>query len=354
MADQSGGGGGNNAMMRDYRKGNWNVNETMILIEAKKMDDERRTKRSEESGEGAGGGAGRGGGAKPSEPRWKWVEDYCWRRGCFRSQNQCNDKWDNLMRDYKKVREYERRRTGEEEEDEAASYWKIEKSERKERNLPTNMMPQIYEALVDVVERRAGGGGAQRAAAAASASVATYSIGHPNPDVIVSTGYAVETPIQPPLPPQQHALPGPIVPALPPSSQTPEAPPQLPSAAASQPLPTPESESSEHSDSPAKRRRRGGDRGAAASEDRHEPCDVGTAISRSASIIAEALQACDEREERRHRDLVGLHERRLKLEESKTEINRQGNDGLVSAINKLASSIHALASTSSSKNPPSS
>ncbi|KAL3742472.1 hypothetical protein ACJRO7_017879 [Eucalyptus globulus] len=353
MADQSG-GGGNNAMMRDYRKGNWNVNETMILIEAKKMDDERRTKRSEESGEGVGGGAGRGG-AKPSEPRWKWVEDYCWRRGCCRSQNQCNDKWDNLMRDYKKVREYERRRTGEEEE--VASYWKIEKSERKERNLPTNMMPQIYEALVDVVERRAGGGGgggggaggaegSQRATAAASASITAYSIGHPNPDVIVSTGYVVETPIQPPLPPQQHVLPGPIVPALPPPSQTPEAPPQLPSAAASQPFPSPESEPSEHSDTPAKRRRRGGDRGGAASEDRHEPGDVGTAISRSASIIAEALQACDEREERRHRDLVGLHERRLKLEESKTEINRQGIDGLVSAIDKLANSIHALASSS--------
>ncbi|KAI3420482.1 Myb-like domain-containing protein [Psidium guajava] len=344
MADQSGGsGGGGHVMMRDYRKGNWNVNDTMVLIEAKKMDDERRAKRSEESSEGAGRG-----GAKPSEPRWKWVEDYCWRRGCYRSQNQCNDKWDNLMRDYKKVREYERRRAAEEAE--AASYWKMEKSERKERNLPTNMMPQIYEALVDVVERR--GGGVQGAAGAASASVASYSIGPLNPDIIVTTGYSAETPIHPPLPPQQqHVFLGPIAPALPPPSQTPEAPPQLPSAATSQPLPTPESEPSEHSDSPAKRRRRGGGAG---SEDRRGPGgDVGTAISSSASIIAEALRACDEREERRHRDLVGLHERRLKLEESKTEISRQGIDGLVSAINKLASSIHALAS-SSSKNQSSS
>lgn len=226
-------------MMRDYRKGNWNVNETMVLIEAKKMDDERRTKRIEDSGEG---GSGRGGGAKPSEPRWKWVEDYCWRKGCVRSQNQCNDKWDNLMRDYKKVREYERRRAGEEAEAEAASYWKMEKSERKDRSLPTNMMPQIYEALVDVVERRGGGGGGgvQGAAAAPSASVASYSIGHSNPDIIVTAGYLVETPIQPPLPPQQqHVFPGPIAPALPPPSPTPEALPQLPSAATSQPLPTP-------------------------------------------------------------------------------------------------------------------
>ncbi|CAA6671852.1 unnamed protein product [Spirodela intermedia] len=82
---------------REYRKGNWTLEETMSLIEAKSMDKERRTKRV------AGGGG-------PSELRWKWVEDYCWKMGCHRSQNQCNDKWDNLMRDYKKVRATRRRR----------------------------------------------------------------------------------------------------------------------------------------------------------------------------------------------------------------------------------------------------
>ncbi|KAI4372645.1 hypothetical protein MLD38_010848 [Melastoma candidum] len=148
--------------MREYRKGNWTVSETMVLIEAKKMDDERRTvKRSP----GMGGGGG-GGGKASMEPRWKWIEDYCWRKGCYRSQNQCNDKWDNLMRDYKKVRDYELRRTGngggggggvESGVSSSSSYWKMEKTERKERNLPANMILQIYEALVDVVERKGGG-----------------------------------------------------------------------------------------------------------------------------------------------------------------------------------------------------
>jgi hypothetical protein len=138
MADS----GGNSIIMRDYRKGNWTPNETMILIEAKKMDDERRMKRSGDS-------EGRN---KSGEPRWKWVEDYCWRRDCLRSQNQCNDKWDNLMRDYKKVRDYERKIGGEEKA--GGSYWNIERNERKERNLPTNMSPQIYDALVEVVERK--------------------------------------------------------------------------------------------------------------------------------------------------------------------------------------------------------
>lgn len=125
---------------REYRKGNWTLHETLVLITAKKMDDERRMSRGSER-------EGRG---KPAEQRWKWVEDYCWRNGCMRSQNQCNDRWDNLMRDYKKVRDHERKAV----ESGGASYWKLERHERKEMNLPSNLLPQIYEALVDVVERR--------------------------------------------------------------------------------------------------------------------------------------------------------------------------------------------------------
>lgn len=143
------------SIMREYRKGNWTVSETMILIEAKKMDDERRMKRS------TGGTDSEGSMIrinKPAELRWKWVEDYCWRKNCMRSQNQCNDKWDNLMRDYKKVRDYERKlpstTTSSTEHCQDQSYWKLEKNDRKEQNLPTNMLPQIYDALVGVVERK--------------------------------------------------------------------------------------------------------------------------------------------------------------------------------------------------------
>lgn len=118
-----------------------------------------------------------------------------------------------------------------------------------------------------------------------------------------------------------------------------------------------DSDTSEYSDSPAKRRKRGGaeggsgdqqgtSAGATATASASTPQELGAAISKSASIIADALQSCEEREERRHRDLVSLHERRLKIEESKTEINREGINGLVDAINKLANSILALASSS--------
>ncbi|KAM4101394.1 hypothetical protein ACJW30_05G140400 [Castanea mollissima] len=346
MAEQGG-----NSIMRDYRKGNWTPDETMILIDAKKTDDERRTKRSSGGDTSSEVSLGRN---KSIEPRWKWVEDYCWRKGCFRSQNQCNDKWDNLMRDYKKVRDYERRiaESGEGTNVER-SYWKIERNERKERNLPTNMSPQIYQALVEVVEKKLGANVSQRIVVGTGVPMPVAS----NPNV----GFVMDRPVSLPLvqhhistttttttpPPPTLALPAPPAPTLPPLPSL-AAPPAL---TYSQHMPTMcdslDSDTSEHSDSPAKRRRKGGESGegtsgtANASSSSHE---VGTAISKSASIIAEALQASEEREERRHRELLSLQERRLEIEESKTEINRQGINGLVDAINKLADSIHALAS----------
>lgn len=123
--------------LRDYRKGNWTVEETLVLIEAKRMDDQRRMNRL-------------GDGGKPTELRWKWVEDYCWKNRCLRSQNQCNDKWDNLMRDFKKVREYER--LAAEIGEHHKSYWEMERNERKDNSLPSNMLLRVYNALLDVVE----------------------------------------------------------------------------------------------------------------------------------------------------------------------------------------------------------
>ncbi|XP_022847715.1 trihelix transcription factor ASR3-like [Olea europaea var. sylvestris] len=292
---------------REYRKGNWTVAETMVLIEAKKMDDERRLM-IRHGGESSSSG-------KPGELRWKRVEDYCWKNGCLRSHNQCNDKWDNLMRDFKKVREYQRRVAvaggdggGEK------SYWKIDKNERKEHSLPSNMLPQIFDALVQVMERKSqaemvggsGGGGVIVPAAEAQTML---------------------LPLQPP-------------------AQAPTRPFAEPS------FPTVDSDTSEHSESPAKRRRRSGERGgdggdgAVGGGSLQEVC---SAISQSGSTIAEAIQSSEEREERRHREVLSLHERRLQIEESNAEINRQGINGIVDAINKLANSMLDLASQ---KNQP--
>lgn len=120
-----------------------------------------------------------------------------------------------------------------------------------------------------------------------------------------------------------------------------------------------DSDTSEYSDSPAKRRRGGGGEGTSgaggaggttttATASGSTSIEVGSAISKSASIIAEAIQASEEREERRHQDVLNLLERRLKIEESNTEII----NGLVDAINKLANSILALAADRTQQPPP--
>lgn len=100
--------------------------------------------------------------------------------------------------------------------------------------------------------------------------------------------------------------------------------------------------------SPAKRRRTTPGETIAGGEREAEEVAVGTALSRSASVIAQVIRESEEKRERRHKEVVSLQERRLKIEESKAEINRQGMSGLVEAINKLATSILALASSSSS------
>ncbi|CAL1361003.1 unnamed protein product [Linum trigynum] len=406
MADQGGGGGGS-VMIRDYRKGNWTVTETMVLIEAKRMDEERRTKR-----------IGASGNSKPAELRWKWVEDYCWRKGCFRSQNQCNDKWDNLMRDYKKVRDYHRRlpppfppSAAAEEAAAAAStttsassYWKLDKNERKERNLPSNMLPQIYDALVDVVESRGGGGGSHPTSGANTPRTPSVSPSSGKPMIDQSTNDLLHNhplhqqqqqpppaiALPPPLltaPPRQHpisvlpraqpAVPPPPPPhpltalPLPPHSH----PPPPPTHPPHQPSPTTSDDgSSEEEDSlgspppaPNKRMRttslsgcggggeegtsRGGGGTTATSSPSTSSADEGdrvVVVGREISRVAEAIQACQEGQERRHREMVSLQERRLEIEESNTEITRHGINGLVGAVNKLANSILALASSSSS------
>ncbi|KAG1348072.1 trihelix transcription factor ASR3 [Cocos nucifera] len=229
---------------RDYRKGNWTLNETMVLIEAKKTDNERRMKRLKKSEERMGGSSSS---SRSSEMRWKWVEDYCWRYGCYRSQNQCNDRWDNLMRDFKKVRTYEM--SFKVEESDRLSYWKLERHERKERNLPSSLLPEIYEALIEVVERR-------------------------------------------------------------------------------------DSDDDENSNSPERKRRRGG-----ISSSKSNSHKVSSAISKCASILAETFQASEEKEMRRHKDLMRIKERKAKIEQSKAEISVQSMDSLAAAINQLASSI---------------
>ncbi|XP_020594660.1 uncharacterized protein LOC110034753 [Phalaenopsis equestris] len=277
---------------REYRKGNWTVHETLILITAKRLDDDRRTRSGATTSSEEPSAAPRS-----AEQRWKWVENYCWKHGCLRSQNQCNDKWDNLLRDYKKVRDYESRAATSSAAAAPSSYWSLERHERKERNLPTNLAFEVYEALTDVLSRRATlrGGGSSTAAAPHSRPL-------PLPPPLPP----------PPPPPQQASVSGEMTPEG--SSETEgsggdgdgsPSPPPPPSGG---------------------KRRRG----------------LGSSVVRGAAELARTLMACEERKERRHRDLMELEERRLRMEENRTEMNRQAVAGLIAAVNGLSAAIHSL------------
>eukprot|EP00246_Nothoceros_aenigmaticus_P017756 TRINITY_DN889_c0_g1_i2.p1 TRINITY_DN889_c0_g1~~TRINITY_DN889_c0_g1_i2.p1 ORF type:complete len:295 (+),score=52.14 TRINITY_DN889_c0_g1_i2:126-1010(+) len=257
---------------REYRKGNWTLQETMILISAKKLDDERRLKGGDKEK------------SKTAEFRWKWVENYCWKNDCQRSQNQCNDKWDNLLRDYKKVREHESKlMLGQK------SYWQLEKHERKERSLPSNLSTQVYEALHDIIDKR-----------------------HHTPKLTHSGGTAGTTPVP------MQALPAPSDHHQPVSDGD---------------------DSSENDDS-------GGVHPSPAKKRKYTPSSdgIGPALSKSTSELSQTLLACEEMKEKRHKDLLAVEERKVHIEEAKTEISRQGINGLIEAVNNLAHAILTLAS----------
>ncbi|CAL5014233.1 unnamed protein product [Urochloa decumbens] len=310
---------------RDYRKGNWTLHETLILITAKRLDDDRRAGAVVAGGGVIHGHGGHGHGSpttpRSAEQRWKWVENYCWNHGCLRSQNQCNDKWDNLLRDYKKVRDYESRTAT------AAagaapgaggvpSYWSMERHERKDRNLPTNLAPEVFDALTDVLSRRAA-----RRGGAAIAGAAPPQLALPPP------------PPAPPSPPKPLLVQPRPPPPTPLPLQTAVAPPAT-SVSAEELTGSSESgedEGSEEEDGdeePEPKRRRLN--------------RLGSSVVRSATVLARTLVACEEKRERRHREVLELEERRLRLEEQRTEVRRQGFAGLISAVNSLSGAIHAL------------
>ncbi|CAL5029377.1 unnamed protein product [Urochloa decumbens] len=326
---------------RDYRKGNWTLHETLILITAKRLDDDRRATGAVAGGGGVHGhghghhGHGHGSPTTPrsAEQRWKWVENYCWNHGCLRSQNQCNDKWDNLLRDYKKVRDYESRTAA------AAaaaggvtvsvsggvpSYWNMERHERKDRNLPTNLAPEVFDALTDVLSRRAARRGGAAIAGAAPPQL------------------ALPPPPQPPHPPAPPSPPKPLLvqPRPPPPTplplQTAVAPPAT--SVSAEEL-TGSSESGEEEGSEEEEEEDGDEE---PEPKRRRLNRLGSSVVRSATVLARTLVACEEKRERRHREVLELEERRLRLEEQRTEVRRQGFAGLISAVNSLSGAIHAL------------
>lgn len=286
-------------LVREYRRGNWTLPETMLLIEAKKrVHDDRHP-------------------ADQGLARWRWVEDYCWRAGCQRSQNQCNDRWDNLMRDYKKVRAYEH--AGVAGRGGAPSYWEMARAERKERCLPSNLLREIYEGMREIVEsRRMSCGGAGVLFLGAPATTNT------NP---------VDIPMQ--ASPLAQVLPRPLDQETHCSSESPERKrlrPSLDGLPGSSTAATASGHGDHHQELH-------GDQ----NSDDEEEDGLNGAIGRCAAILSGALESREAAEERRHREVMAVEERRNLARQTRREAGEQCMAGLAVAVSQLAGSMLALA-----------
>ncbi|KAM0860843.1 hypothetical protein ACQ4PT_046288 [Festuca glaucescens] len=287
-------------LVREYRRGNWTLPETMLLIEAKKrVHDDRHP-------------------ADQGLARWRWVEDYCWRAGCQRSQNQCNDRWDNLMRDYKKVRAYEH--AGVAGRGGAPSYWEMARAERKERCLPSNLLREIYEGMREIVESRrmscGGGGGGGVLFLGAPATTNT------NP---------VDIPMQ--ASPLAQVLPRPLETHC--SSESPERKRLRPSLDGLPGSSTPATASGhgDHHEEPQDDQ----------SSDDDDEDGLNGAIGRCAAILSGALESREAAEERRHREVMAVEERRSLARQARREAGEHCMAGLAVAVSQLAGSMLALA-----------
>lgn len=68
------------------------------------------------------------------------------------------------------------------------------------------------------------------------------------------------------------------------------------------------------------------------------------AMSKCTKDLAQILMKCEEKKDKRHLDILGVEERKLNMEQMKTEISKQGIAGLIHAVDNLTSAILTLAS----------
>ncbi|XP_073001531.1 uncharacterized protein [Typha latifolia] len=78
--------------------------------------------------------------ALSSYQKWKIISDNCMESDVIRSSNQCKRRWQSLLADYRKIREWESR-SG------AGSYWHFDGERRKELGLPVLFDQEIFDSM---------------------------------------------------------------------------------------------------------------------------------------------------------------------------------------------------------------
>lgn len=115
---------------RIYKKGPWSVSEMLVLQSAKREDVVR-------AGKGAPGIKHR-----TAQEKWQSIEDYCWSHFVQRSAQQCQDKWESMSAEFKKVKDFECGILPGQK-----PYWHMTIDERKSVRVPPNFQKEVYTAL---------------------------------------------------------------------------------------------------------------------------------------------------------------------------------------------------------------
>lgn len=84
------------------------------------------------------------------------------------------------------------------------------------------------------------------------------------------------------------------------------------------------------------------DDGGGSESKRRKVKNLGSSIMRSASVLARALRRCEEKKEKRHRELIELEQKRIQMEEARNEVHRQGIATIVAAVSNLSGAIHSF------------
>ncbi|KAK9108607.1 hypothetical protein Syun_024618 [Stephania yunnanensis] len=119
----------------------WTRQEILVLIQGKKVAENRvRRGRGGGGGGSAFGAAAAAAGQQQLEPKWVSVSSYCKRHGVNRGPVQCRKRWSNLAGDFKKVKEWESSGP-------VDSFWVMRTDSRRERKLPGFFDREVYDML---------------------------------------------------------------------------------------------------------------------------------------------------------------------------------------------------------------
>ncbi|MCD7457858.1 hypothetical protein HAX54_036439 [Datura stramonium] len=115
------------------RHSRWTRQETLVLIQGKKIAEERAHRGRKSSCVF---------GSDKPEPKWDSVSSYCRKHGAERGPVQCRKRWSNMISDFKKIKAWESQTNGSSE-----SYWIISNDLRREKRLPGSFDREVYNVL---------------------------------------------------------------------------------------------------------------------------------------------------------------------------------------------------------------